>query len=58
MRGQYIEKRHFSSDGGAQRFLMLGKHKDVIYWGQDEDHPDQSSCNASIMKIISRISRE
>jgi hypothetical protein len=42
--GQYIEKRHFSSDGGAQRFLKLGTHKDKLFWGQDEDHFDQSSC--------------
>lgn len=37
---------------------MLGKHKDMIYWGQDEDRPDQSSCNAPIIKIAYRISRE
>ena len=37
---------------------MLGKHKDMIFWGQDEDHPDQSSCKRLLMKTTCKISRE
>jgi hypothetical protein len=60
-KGQYIQKRHFSSDGGAQRYLLLNKGRDRLHWGDTEKDidisGDSSSCTFQAMQIKCTTSR-